>query len=62
MLNHEESKRYGSVGRLLANMEAKIVDTVTGEALPPGQKGELWLRGPYIMKGMLYTQKEWSYI
>ncbi|KAG6633277.1 4-coumarate--CoA ligase-like 9 [Carya illinoinensis] len=47
----EESQQHGSVGRLAGNMEAKIVDPVTGEALPPGQKGELWLRGPTIMKG-----------
>lgn len=32
-------------------MEAKIVDPDTGEALRPGQKGELWLRGPSIMHG-----------
>lgn len=32
-------------------MEAKIVDPDTGEALRPGQKGELWLRGPSIMQG-----------
>lgn len=47
----EESQQHGSVGRLAENMEAKIVDPVTAEALPPGQKGELWLRGPIIMKG-----------
>ncbi|GAV68240.1 AMP-binding domain-containing protein/DUF4009 domain-containing protein [Cephalotus follicularis] len=47
----DESKRHGSVGRIAENMEAKIVDPVTGEALPPGKKGELWLRGPTVMKG-----------
>lgn len=47
----DEEKKYGSVGRLAELMEAKIVDPGTGEALPPGQKGELWLRGPTIMKG-----------
>ena len=47
----EESQRYGSVGRLAENMEAKIIDPATGEALPPGQKGELWLRGATVMKG-----------
>lgn len=53
VLGPDESKRHGSVGRLSENMEAKIVDPVTGEALSPGQKGELWLRGPTIMKGDL---------
>ncbi|KAJ0048242.1 hypothetical protein Pint_15660 [Pistacia integerrima] len=46
----DEVKRYGSVGRLAELMEAKIVDPASGEALPPGQKGDLWLRGPTIMK------------
>ncbi|KAG2399309.1 4-coumarate--CoA ligase-like 9 [Vigna angularis] len=46
----EEMKRHGSVGRLSENMEAKIVDPETGEALPPCRKGELWIRGPTIMK------------
>ncbi|CAA3003491.1 4-coumarate-- ligase-like 9 [Olea europaea subsp. europaea] len=47
----DEAKRYGSVGRLSENLEAKIVDPENGEALPPGKHGELWLRGPIIMKG-----------
>ncbi|XP_043724268.1 4-coumarate--CoA ligase-like 9 [Telopea speciosissima] len=51
MVGPEEGKRYGSVGRLGENLEAKIVDPVTGEPLPPGQQGELWLRGPIIMRG-----------
>lgn len=51
MLKPEESKQLASVGRLAENMEAKIVDPVTGEALPPGHQGELWLRGPIVMKG-----------
>lgn len=51
MVGPDEAKRYGSGGRLAANMEAKIVDPGTGEALLPGQQGELWLQGPNIMKG-----------
>lgn len=47
----EENTRYGTTGLLAATMEAKVVDTVTGKALPPNHKGELWLRGPTIMKG-----------
>ncbi|CAL4946100.1 unnamed protein product [Urochloa decumbens] len=47
----DESKAYGSVGKLASHMEAKIVDPATGEALGPGQRGELWIRGPVIMKG-----------
>ncbi|XP_031372288.1 4-coumarate--CoA ligase-like 9 isoform X2 [Punica granatum] len=57
MMGPEESRRYGSVGRLSATMEAKIVDPGTGVALPPGQKGELWLRGPCVMKGYVGDDK-----
>ncbi|PQQ17354.1 4-coumarate--CoA ligase-like 9 [Prunus yedoensis var. nudiflora] len=57
MIGPEESKRYASVGRLFENMEAKIVDPETREALPPGRMGELWLRGPTVMKGYIGDDK-----
>ncbi|KAK7282018.1 hypothetical protein RIF29_10482 [Crotalaria pallida] len=57
MIGSDEAKHHGSVGRLAENTEAKIVDPVTGEALSPGQKGELWLRGPTIMKGYVGDEK-----
>lgn len=47
----EESRRYGTAGLLSPSTEAKIVDPETGEALPANRTGELWLRGPTIMKG-----------
>lgn len=51
LVNVEESRCLGSAGRICAECEAKIVDPVTGKALPPGMQGELWIRGPTIMKG-----------
>ena len=42
-----------SVGRCVANTECKVVDPETGAELGPGQSGELWLRGPQVMKGYL---------
>ena len=42
-----------SIGHPLRSMLAKIVDSVSGESLPAGQEGELWLTGPNIMKGYL---------
>ncbi|KAG8078780.1 hypothetical protein GUJ93_ZPchr0007g5050 [Zizania palustris] len=47
----EESKAYGSVGKLASSMQAKIVEPSAGEELGPGQRGELWVRGPIVMKG-----------
>eukprot|EP00253_Pinus_taeda_P022595 PITA_22595 len=49
--SQEESSHYGTAGLLSPNTEAKIVDPVSGTPLPPNQKGELWLCGPYLMKG-----------
>ncbi|XP_058093946.1 4-coumarate--CoA ligase-like 9 [Magnolia sinica] len=47
----EETRRYGSVGRLSAYTEAKIMDPVTGIALPPCKQGELWVRSPTVTRG-----------
>jgi acyl-CoA synthetase (AMP-forming)/AMP-acid ligase II len=43
--------RRGSMGRLLPNVEARIVDPVTSADLGPGATGELWVRGPQLMRG-----------
>ena len=43
----------GSVGIVGANMEAAIVDVETGAWLGANEPGELWLRGPQVMRGYL---------
>ncbi|PRX41100.1 fatty-acyl-CoA synthase [Planifilum fimeticola] len=43
--------RVSTVGRVLPNVEAKIVDPATGEEVPPGVQGELCTRGYHVMKG-----------
>jgi acyl-CoA synthetase (AMP-forming)/AMP-acid ligase II len=43
--------RPGSVGPPIPNTEVKIVDIVTGQELGPGEDGEVWIRGPQVMKG-----------
>ncbi|XP_075669222.1 4-coumarate--CoA ligase-like 9 [Castanea sativa] len=52
-VGQEESVHWGSTGRLSGGFEAKIVDPDTGHALPPCKQGELWIRGPTIMKGYI---------
>ena len=42
-----------TVGPLVPNMEAMVVDPATGAELPPGERGELWCRGPNVMAGYL---------
>jgi acyl-CoA synthetase (AMP-forming)/AMP-acid ligase II len=43
--------RRGSVGRLVANTEARVVDPEGGADLGVGRTGELWVRGPQVMRG-----------
>jgi acyl-CoA synthetase (AMP-forming)/AMP-acid ligase II len=48
-----EDARDGATGVPVANTEARIVDVTTGADLPPGTAGEVWIRGPQVMKGYL---------
>ncbi len=55
----EEARiRYGSVGQLLPNTEARVVDLAGGEALGRDQDGELCFRGPQLMRGYLHRPEE----
>jgi acyl-CoA synthetase (AMP-forming)/AMP-acid ligase II len=47
----------GSVGFAIPNTECRLVDPATGEDAAPGQSGELWVRGPQVMKGYLNNEK-----
>ncbi|KAI0141076.1 acetyl-CoA synthetase-like protein [Hypoxylon sp. NC0597] len=53
--NIADWKRYnGSCGKLVPNVEAKVVDVDTGKERGPGEgEGELWFRGPNIFPGYL---------
>jgi long-chain acyl-CoA synthetase len=44
-------RKVGSIGVPIPNTEAKIVDPDSGEDLPPGQIGELVVKGPQVMQG-----------
>ena len=46
----------GSCGKLLTNMEARLVDEA-GVDVAGGEVGELWIRGPNIMLGYHLNEK-----
>jgi acyl-CoA synthetase (AMP-forming)/AMP-acid ligase II len=43
----------GSVGFAVPNTECRLIDPSTGEDAAEGERGELWVRGPQVMKGYL---------
>lgn len=44
-------RRAGTVGFPLPGVELKITDPATGEMLPPGEVGQIEVRGPNVFKG-----------
>jgi long-chain acyl-CoA synthetase len=48
--NHDVSYREGSVGVALEGVEIRVVDE-NGATLPPGELGEIAIKGPNVMKG-----------
>lgn len=51
-----ESKR-GTYGRAVPGVEHRIVDPTTGEDLPAGEMGEVWVRGYSLMDGLLGVER-----
>src|SRR5919109_2643956 len=43
----------GSIGPPVPNTECRIVDVATGQDVQAGERGELLIRGPQVMKGYL---------
>jgi fatty-acyl-CoA synthase len=44
-------ERTQTVGKVLPDVEVRIVNPATGEDVPAGERGELWARGYVVMKG-----------
>jgi acyl-CoA synthetase (AMP-forming)/AMP-acid ligase II len=49
--------RPGSIGPALAGTECRVVDPDSGEDVPEGARGELWIRGPQVMAGYLNNRE-----
>jgi acyl-CoA synthetase (AMP-forming)/AMP-acid ligase II len=48
-----DADKAGSIGRPLSGTECRLVDPDTGEDAGSGERGELWMRGPQVMRGYL---------
>ena len=49
--------RPGTSGITIPNTEIRVVDPGTGDDLGVGEVGELWIRGPQVMKGYLNNEQ-----
>jgi acyl-CoA synthetase (AMP-forming)/AMP-acid ligase II len=43
----------GSIGLPLAGTQSRLVNPESGEDVAAGERGELWIRGPQVMRGYL---------
>jgi len=58
VLNPKEAIRCGSVGLLLPNITAKVVNPLDGKTLlGPNKDGELWFKTPNMMTGYLHNKE-----
>jgi 4-coumarate--CoA ligase len=47
----------GTSGITVPNTEVRVVDPATGDDRGVGEEGELWVRGPQVMKGYLNNEE-----
>ena len=50
--------KHGSCGRPFAGWEVRVADPVTGRPQKAGEDGELWLRGPNLLRGIAGRRRE----
>jgi fatty-acyl-CoA synthase len=51
--DHQEARLRTTVGRPFPEVQLRICDQETGEELPVGETGEVWVRSPALMDGYL---------
>jgi long-subunit acyl-CoA synthetase (AMP-forming) len=51
MTVEESLGRKGRIGKLMPTYQARLVDEDGKDVIKQGERGELWLRGPSVMKG-----------
>lgn len=52
-LDDAEKIKPGSIGMPIPNTEVRVVDAIEGKDLDKNEPGEVWIRGPQVMKGYL---------
>jgi acyl-CoA synthetase (AMP-forming)/AMP-acid ligase II len=57
VIRPDGDNKPGSIGPPLANTECRLVEPESGEDVGPGERGELWIRGPQVMRGYLNNEE-----
>jgi len=57
-VNGPDRNRAGSIGTMLRDMEAKVVNPESGEELEVGKQGLLRVKGPNVMRGYLGMEEK----
>lgn len=58
LIEDDGTDASGSAGRAMPNTELRIVDLESGSDVAPGDRGEIWIRGPQVMRGYLNRPAE----
>ncbi|KAF1347569.1 putative amp dependent CoA ligase [Delphinella strobiligena] len=59
-MHEADDHHVGSIGKLFAGTEVRLVDPNTENDVTPGDEGELWVRGPQVMLGYIKNEKATS--
>lgn len=49
---------WGSCGKPFAGMDVRIADVQTGAPMPPGEVGQIQIRGPHVLRGICRRSRE----